>query len=191
MIKTIAKNYPENRVSTIAFGGDARLLHAPIKAGTGQESLLRSLQGLGYMDWTNFTAALTLAHTLLFPMDGFIGFLGNAMSRFVSVFQGSQSQSLKTTGGPQEVEVHKRIVLLTDGEHTKGQSPLAIAGLLKEKGVVIDCIGIGGNPAAVDEDMLKAIASRNPDKSYRYCFINNRKNLIRKYQSLAHCIRPV
>jgi len=43
----------------------------------------------------------------------------------------------------------------------------------------------------VDESRLKKIASCNPDGSIRYCFIGDQQDLIRKYESLAHHIRPV
>ena len=83
----------------------------------------------------------------------------------------------------------RRIIMLTDGEHNQGGSPVEIASRLKNAGVVIDCIGIGGSPEDVDEELLKQIASRNPDGSVRYCFIGDQSQLLRKYQTLAHHIR--
>lgn len=85
----------------------------------------------------------------------------------------------------------KRIVMLSDGAQTKGPSPIPMAERLKEMGVTIDCIGIGGRPEDVDEGALKAIASKNPDGSTRYCFIKDRESLIRKYETLASHIRVV
>ena len=83
----------------------------------------------------------------------------------------------------------KRIILLTDGDYNEGGSPLSIAHRLQHAGVVIDCIGIASREA-VREDKLKPIASRNPDGSIRYCFIGDQQDLIRKYENLAHHIRP-
>jgi hypothetical protein len=85
----------------------------------------------------------------------------------------------------------KRIILLTDGEHLGGISPIDIANKLKSIGVTIDCIGIGGSPMEVDERLLKQIASRNPDGSIRYCFIGDQQKLLKKYRSLAHHIRAI
>ena len=79
--------------------------------------------------------------------------------------------------------------MLTDGEHLGDENPVTIAARLKKAGVIIDCIGIGGSPKDVDEKLLKQIASRNPDRSIRYCFIGDQQELIRKYQSLAQHIR--
>ena len=67
---------------------------------------------------------------------------------------------------------------------------MPIARRLKDKGVIVDCIGIGGNPAEVNEADLMKIASKNPDGSIRYCFIGDQQELIKKYENLAHHIRP-
>ena len=80
---------------------------------------------------------------------------------------------------------------MTDGDYNVGGSPLRVAQRLKKAGVTIDCIGIGGSEEEVEEEKLKTIASRNPDGSIRYCFIGDQQQLIRKYESLAHHIRPV
>jgi hypothetical protein len=79
--------------------------------------------------------------------------------------------------------------MLTDGDYNEGGSPLHMARRLQESGVVIDCIGIAARNS-VKEENLKQIASRNPDGSIRYCFIGDQQDLIRKYESLAHHIRP-
>ena len=79
--------------------------------------------------------------------------------------------------------------MLTDGEHNQGGSPITVASRLKNGGVIIDCIGIGGSPKDVDEKLLEEIASRNPDGSIRYCFIGDQQQLLRKYENLAHHIK--
>ncbi|MFC1780792.1 VWA domain-containing protein [Planctomycetota bacterium] len=84
----------------------------------------------------------------------------------------------------------KRIILLTDGEHNAISNPETVADRLKKAGVIIDCIGIGGTPADIDEKLLKKIASRNPDGTIRYCFIGDQQALLRKYETLARHIRP-
>jgi hypothetical protein len=50
-----------------------------------------------------------------------------------------------------------RVLVLTDG-HSNGD-PVPHAGFLKQQGVVIEIVGIGGSPAAVNEPMLKQCAS--------------------------------
>ena len=79
--------------------------------------------------------------------------------------------------------------MLTDGEYNQGGSPIPVASRLKKAGVIIDCIGIGGSPGDVDEELLKEIASCNPDGSIRYCFIGDQQELLRKYETLAHHIK--
>ena len=79
-----------------------------------------------------------------------------------------------------------RIVLLTDGYHNTGRDPLPIAKELKGAGVCIDCIGIGGEPSDVDEDLLKAIASTHADGvTPRYAFIGDKADLIQRFEELA------
>lgn len=52
--------------------------------------------------------------------------------------------------------VVRRIILLTDGQ---GGYPLQTAESLKQRGVVIDAIGVGDQPSDVDEKLLRAVAS--------------------------------
>ena len=87
------------------------------------------------------------------------------------------------------ISAARRIILLTDGGHNTGRPPFSLAEQLKAKGVVIECIGIGGNPGRVDEKGLKRIASTKPDGSPRYCFIGDSATLIRKFEELANPIR--
>jgi hypothetical protein len=77
--------------------------------------------------------------------------------------------------------VKDRIVLLTDGH---GGQPLKTANELKANGVFIDVIGIGGSPSAVNEQLLRKIASTvNGDTRYR--FISSRKDLFQHFRQLA------
>jgi Mg-chelatase subunit ChlD len=78
-------------------------------------------------------------------------------------------------------DIQDRIVLLTDGH---GGQPLDTAKALKANGVVIDVIGIGGSPAAVNEELLCKVASSiNGDLRYR--FIWNRAELFQHFRQLA------
>jgi hypothetical protein len=191
LIKVKAERHPKDIVAIIGFGGEARLLHRRVVVGSNRDSLLQSLSDPDYMDWTNFHAALMLAQSVLFGYGGRTVWKATAgLAGFIS--------NLITGGQPTAPEAYeamaaegclRRIVMLSDGEQTQGPSPLPIAEGLKEMGVTIDCIGIGGRPENVDEAALKAIASTNPDGSPRYCFIKDRESLIRKYETLAGHIR--
>ena len=57
---------------------------------------------------------------------------------------------------------------------------------MKQSGVTIDCVGIGGEPSDVDEPLLRAIASFHADGvTPRYAFIGDKSNLIEKFEELA------
>lgn len=79
-----------------------------------------------------------------------------------------------------------RIILLTDGRHCHGCLPLPIAERLKEAGVQINCIGIAGNRLAIDELLLRQIASTDElTGTPRYRFIKDRGALQKHFQELA------
>jgi Mg-chelatase subunit ChlD len=75
----------------------------------------------------------------------------------------------------------RRIVLLSDGY---GGAPLACATALKQRGVIIDVVGVGATPDLVDEPLLKRVAS-TVDGQLRYRFITDQQTLIQHYTQLA------
>lgn len=78
-------------------------------------------------------------------------------------------------------DFRKRIVLLTDGH---GGRPEPVAEDLKRRGIIIDVIGIGGSPAAVNEASLRKVASVI-DGDCRYRFIADRASLIEHFRKIA------
>ena len=187
LIKLKLKSHPDDRMGIIGFGDTARLLHAPVCISKGIHSLQRALNNPQGSCGTNFTAALTLTESC------FNGKINQPTSNFFTrmlseIFVEPEDHKQEANRNDGSL---KRIIMLTDGEHNMGGSPLAIASRLKSVGVIIDCIGIGGSPADVDEKLLKQIASKNSDGSIRYCFIGDQQQLLRKYQSLAQHIRAI
>ncbi len=75
----------------------------------------------------------------------------------------------------------RRLVLLTDGH---GGRPLKTAEDLKNRGVVIDVIGIGPEPSAVNEKLLRQVASVIEGQT-RYRFIRDSRTLVTHYTQLA------
>ena len=75
----------------------------------------------------------------------------------------------------------KRIVLLTDGH---GGRPERTAEKLKNRGIVIDVIGIGGVPSAVNERSLRKVASV-VNGECRYRFIGDRAALLAHFKKIA------
>ena len=167
----------------IGFSSNATLLHPPICLDKNSGSLEGALRRANGSCGTNFTAALELAESCLCgrPIENFFT---KALAK-IFCEEDATPKTPTRRNGPQ------RIIMLTDGEHNARSLPLAAASRLKNAGVVIDCIGIGGSPADVDEKLLKQIASQNPDGSPRYCFIGDQQQLLRKYQTLAHHIRAI
>ena len=74
-----------------------------------------------------------------------------------------------------------RIVLLTDGQ---GGNPMRTGQRLRDAGVLIDIIGVAGDPASVAEEDLRKVASVINGVS-RYRFIGNRAELLQHFKSIA------
>ena len=81
-------------------------------------------------------------------------------------------------------EISPTVVLLTDGHSNTGPEPVPIASRLKERGIRLDIIGIGGSPSQVNESELKQMASIL-DGQLRYWFIRDKITLVRKFEALA------
>jgi len=187
LIKIKLKSHSQDRMGIIGFGDNARLLHAPVCISEGIQGLQRALNNPDGSGGTNFTAALKLAEKC------FTGKVNQPVSNFFTKMMSEifiEPENRKPPVAKDDGSL-KRIIMLTDGEHNGSVSPLAIASRLKNEGVIIDCIGIGGRPADVDEKLLKQIASKNSDGSIRYCVIGDQQQLLRKYQSLAQHIRAI
>jgi len=78
--------------------------------------------------------------------------------------------------------VLRRIVLLTDGH---GGDPVPVAERLKSRGVVIDVVGVGHDPSAVNEPELKQTASVIQGESH-YFFIKNYNTLVETFTHLSN-----
>ena len=76
----------------------------------------------------------------------------------------------------------RRILLLTDG---RGGSPLKLANQLKNEGILIEVIGVGGDPSAVDEELLRKVATTDPYCFTHYCFFRDTNSLVAHYEDLA------
>jgi len=77
-----------------------------------------------------------------------------------------------------------RVLLLTDGHANEGGDPEPVAKKLKQFGVQLDIIGIGGSPSEVNEEQLRRMASV-VDGERRYWFIKNVPMLVKKFEALA------
>lgn len=75
----------------------------------------------------------------------------------------------------------QRAILLTDGH---GGNPLQTAQAMKSRGVIIDVVGVGPKPDAVNETLLKKVASVI-NGQVRYRFIKDSNTLVRTFTALA------
>lgn len=78
-------------------------------------------------------------------------------------------------------DVVRRIVLLTDGQ---GGDPRGTAQELKQRDVIIDVVGVGERSSAVNEPLLKQVASL-VEGQLRYRFIRDSQTLVAHYTQLA------
>lgn len=75
----------------------------------------------------------------------------------------------------------KRILLLTDGH---GGHPIRTARKLKSQRVMIEVIGMGGDPSAVNEQLLRKVATTDRDGTH-YRFFKDTDSLVAHYDNLA------
>ena len=82
----------------------------------------------------------------------------------------------------------RRLVLLSDGGDAFPDSAIGVAHQLKVVGIWIETLGFGNSPGEVDEETLKAIASRRPDgtAAYRFVKANQAEVLIKEFKTLVH-----
>ncbi len=185
LVREKGKLYPYDEVGLISFSSDAELVHPLTAVGAGRKSLESALRGLETDSATNIAAGLRVAARELLPGDG-----QSAPEKAIESAKKWAAQFLGVSGQPvtaqqSEDRVARRIILLTDGAHNRGGDPRKVAQHLKDRGVSIECVGIGGGPRYVDEACLRAIASKNPDGSPRYWFIGDQEELVEKFEVLG------
>ncbi len=170
LVKRKTQIAPHDEVGALAYANSSWWLAHPDVVGKYQNRTCRSIKRISTSGATNITSALLRAKPVLLERRS-----RSLLDRLI--FPGTATESAK---------VIPRIILLTDGHHNDDSDPLPAARDLKEAGVCIDCIGIGGSPNDVDEDLLKEIASKHADGvTPRYAFIGDKSELIQKFEELA------
>lgn len=161
---------PQDEVGVVTYCSEASVLTAPREVGQYYGALVKAVQRAETGSATNITAGLEKAKAMLKRTGK-----RSLLDRLIP--------PATTTTFTTRV---CRVVLLTDGEHNYGPTPEVVAEALKRDGVCIDCVGIGGDPSAVDETLLKKIASKHKDGvTPRYTFIGDKGALIEKFEQLA------
>jgi hypothetical protein len=184
-----ASQHPNDEVGVVSFSTHSKTVHPPVRLADGLKSLNQALKTLKPDSSTNITAGLAEAEANFFEERARLrrrrGALdpGGLLEKIMGV-SAVPPPAPETSQG-----MLRRVILLTDGEHNCGGDPVLLAARLKDAGVVIDCVGIGGSPKHVDERRLRAVASSNGDGSPRYCFIGDKEMLIKKFEQLGNRIK--
>lgn len=184
-----AKKYPNDRVGIVGFNRRARTICPPMVVSRGIEDLKDGLGRMNTKSFTNITAGLAEAGRHLVDDEklGVVrktaGMLGRLSKKLIS---GKVPSPVDPPPDGREI---LRIVLLSDGAHNKGTSPVFLADKLKEAGVVIDCIGIGADLEDFDMECLEKISSKNGDGSPRCSYIGNKSGLVKKFKDLSSRIQ--
>ncbi|MBN2588647.1 MAG: VWA domain-containing protein [Sedimentisphaerales bacterium] len=188
IVKVKKRSYPDDKIGIISFQTTAKFSLIPTHS-KDIYNFNEVINDTGLEGGTDFTTPLELAHNYFSGKTVNPG--NSSIKKILSSIFFEQSIVKYSPIRNENDNSIKRIILLTDGEHLGKGNPVKIADKLKGIGATIDCIGIGGSPMDVDEELLKQIASRNQDGSIRYSFIGDREHLLRKYSSLAHHLRTV
>lgn len=179
--------HPDDEVGVVVFSSRAKTVHMPAKVSKALNSIKKALANLDTESSTNITAGLKEARKNL----GVTSTKTNSGASLWDRFSNFMGVDTGEAASVQANELVPRIILLTDGKHNCMGTPCSVAEKLKNAGVTIDCIGIGGSPSEVKEESLKAVASKNPDGSPRYCFIGDQHTLIKKFEQLGNRITTV
>ena len=181
------QNCPRDWLGLVSYASNARVVHGPLPVETGHEGMCCAIRSLQTSCGTDIGAGLAEAnrtftrHAAIRHVVTRVGFWG----WLCSLLRPSHRHALIAL--PQEAA--RRIILLTDGQHNGSVDPLKVAEQCRQRGVEIDCIGIGGSPKEVDEELLKRVASVDEAGRARYWFIGERTQLIRKFEQLATGLR--
>ncbi len=112
-----------------------------------------------------------------------------------SAFEGRSSLGLfdwllaKPKAAACDPSMQKHVVFLSDG-HPADEAPAKrVSQKLKDAGVIIETVGIGGAPSDVGEEILKAMASLDENGNPRYRFIGDRQALLQDFRAKAAMLK--
>ena len=188
IVRVKKQHYPNDKVGVIGFQSSAKLLLSPT-CPSNIGNLKKTINNACLQGGTDFVEPLELAYSCFF--GGTMAVSSNPVTKILSSLFLEPGIDKYISIKKITDETTRRIILLTDGDHLGAGDPTIISTRLKNAGIVIDCIGIGGSSKDVNEKLLKQIASKDEDGAPRYCFIGDTSSLIKKYKSIAHHIRPI
>lgn len=174
--------YPLDRIGVVSYADEAEI-HLPLTTvGSHAGDINKAIDDIELRGTTNMSAGLQAAEVVLNGQDN-QSLMDVAKAHVAAVLKPNASARAAHSGR------QRRIILLTDGGHNVGsqQELFEIADRLKQSGVVIATIGIGGDPSDVNEADLKRIASIHPRTGQpMYCFIADSQSLQIEFKRQAH-----
>jgi von Willebrand factor type A domain len=177
MLHEKIKLRPHDKVGIVGFS-DKGIRVCPLTKVKDSQKIFRSLKNLNTIGSTNFVAGLKTAREMF---EGEAG-IRRPKPGMLQLLLG-QAKPEPATGRITKFVPHA--IFLSDGQHNGSSNAIHAAKKLKQLGVILDCIGIGGSPADVDEDCLKAMASAGPDGKPRYRFIGDSHTLLQDFKRMA------
>jgi hypothetical protein len=167
---------PQDYVGLVGFSREANIYSYGASVSQQYEQLMAALSQFQIKSETNFTHGLNAAKMALDQLN-------NTINSLASIVQGNGASSSQTSQDHKYFQSH--IIFLSDGWQNEGFCPLRLCQKLKNDGVLIDCIGIGGMSYMVDENKLKSMASIGRNEQARYRFINDTVSLAQQFRKLA------
>lgn len=164
-IEVISSNDAGAFVGIVSFNDTARVESEPVSVTTEDRGLRKAINAIKESGGTHLLSGLNVVCS---EIDAF-------WPRLMPMWVGNT-----------------RIVILTDGETCDEEQSLSVAESLKRRRVLIEVIGIGGRPSAVNERFLRKVASTTPDGVNHYWFIDQYQGataLVKKFEQLATGIR--
>jgi len=167
--ESAARGGADHQAGVVTFNTRGRLALPPtdIRRIGAFESVFDELDGDG---GTDFSAGLREVRAAL-DCGGGAGLMGRLLA--------------KVKPAAVDPSVVRHVVFLSDGHSFAKSSAKSTAKELREAGVILETVGIGGSPEDVDERLLKAMASKDEQGEPRYRFIGDRQALLVEFKAKA------
>jgi von Willebrand factor type A domain len=151
---------PLDMVGVVPFNHEVRVVYDPTNVEQGYSALSKVIQGLSAsaQGGTNISSALDACLDRL-KHNGFL-----------------------CTQSP----FFCRVLLLSDGHSSYKERAVASAHALKERGVLVETLGLGKNPSSVDEALLQQIATQDSNGLVHYRYLGNPEELFLAFEEAAH-----
>ena len=190
MLAHLRATQPEVEVGVVVFNDESQLVQPLGKITDREQALVDQLNALRASGSTNITGAMstslaeleraTAPYRMVPPTaeQAFQQWLNQASDFGPSRRDGGTGSGAEDNGPTLPVNgADGLIVLATDGGHNCGARPEPVAKTIRDKGYDIAVIGVADR-AALDEDLLRRIASNDSAGESRYRFVGDAEELL-------------